>query len=204
MERPLSREAAEPSVPDAAGAGALRTLIYGMLAVMLLAGGWVRFNRQIASVVPALAAPVADVANQVADAGRVKGLVEIGLLPVSATAEAVAAMGLPASDAAALAQAVRRGRLRLVRLPLFDLSPSLPADAAAGRAIEVSTGGYTRFVRLTRQPLTVTLPIGPVGTVAFRNASGDVIDIGALTLEGPVKLPDLGTGGVMTVGVIAQ
>lgn len=204
MQSLSPREAAEPSIPDAAGSGALRTTVYGVLLVLVLAGAWVRFNHQIAALAPALAAPVAGVANQLADQGRVKGLVEVGLLPLSATAEAVAQMGLPAGDAAALTEAVRRGRQRLVRLPLFDLSPTLPGDDGAGRGIEVSSGGYTRFILLTRQPLTITLPISRIGAVSFRNANAEMIDIGALTLTGPVRLPDLPAGQLMDVGVIAQ
>ena len=203
MESLSPTQAAEPQIPQAAGASGLRITIYALLAVLLLAGGWVRFNRQIAAVSPMLAAPVADVAAQVADSGRVKGLVELGLVPISATGEAVAAMGLPSGDAAVLAEAVRRERLRLVRLPIFDLSPSLSAEPG-GRVVEVSSGGYTRFVRLGRQPLSVTLPMGPVGSVSFRNLSPDAVGIGALTLAGPVRLPDLAAAGTMDVGVIAQ
>ena len=204
MQSLLPAETREPNIPAAAGGGALRTTLYGVLVAMLLAGAWVRFNREIASVAPALAGPAAEVADRMAAPGRMKGLVELGLLPVSATAEAVAEMGLPEGDAAALAQAVRRGRRRLVRLPLFDLSPTLPSGQDAGRSIEISSGGYTRLVRLTRQPVAVMLPIGRVGSVSLRSTGADAIDIGALTLAGPVRLPDLPAGQMMEVGVVAQ
>ena len=197
-------EAAEPTLPHASGSGALRTTTYGLLVLLLLAGAWVRFNREVAAVAPGLAGPAADVATQAAAAGREAGLVEVGLLPASATATAVAAMGLPAGDAAALTQAVRDRRLRLVRLPLFDSGPFAAAGRESIHAVQVSSGGYTRVVELTEQPVSVTLPIGPVGTVAMRNLSGEAVGIGALTLAGPVRLPDLAASGTLEVGVIAQ
>jgi hypothetical protein len=203
MERLLPTEAAEPAVPDAAGAKAVRVGAYLVLAVLLAGGAWVRFNREIASVAPTLAAPAASAAEDWAQAGREQGLVEVGLVPVSATAEAVAAMGLPAADAAALTEAVQRRRLRLVRLPLFDTTPTLPGEGN-GRDITVTAAGYSRLLHLTRLPVTVTLPIGPVGAVAFSNAGGDAVGIGAITLSGPVRLPDLPAGAVMRVGVVSQ
>ena len=199
----LPTEAAEPAVPDAAGARALRSGAYVLLAALLLAGAWVRFNREIASVAPTLAAPAATAAEDWAQSGREQGLIEVGLLPASATAEAVAAMGLPAADAAALTEALQRRRLRLVRLPLFDTTPTLPGDAA-GREITVTAAGYTRLLHLTRLPVTVTLPIGPIGAVAFSNGGGSAVGIGAITLSGPVRLPDLPAGAVMRVGVVSQ
>ena len=204
MFPPLPSQAAEPKLPEAAGSGALRGVVYTLLGALLLAGAWVRFNPQIAAVAPDLAAPVADIAARAAAPGRVQGLFEVGLLPMSTTAEAVAAMGLPAEQTATLTQAVRRGRLRLVRLPLFDfgLTPDDAPDPA--RIVEVSAGGYTRVVRLTRLPVTLTVPIGPVGTVSFRNLSAGSVDIGALTLAGPVRLPDLPAASGLDVGVIAQ
>ena len=72
------------------------------------------------------------------------------------------------------------------------------------RVVEVSAGGYTRVVRLTRLPVSVTLPIGPVGSVAIRNLGAEAVGIGALTLEGPVRLPDLPAAAGVEVGVIAQ
>ncbi len=197
-------EAAERSVRGANGRSALRSSAYMLLAVMLLAGGWVRFNREIAAVAPELAGPVADVADQAAASDRVKGLIELDLLPLSATAEAVAAMGLPTGDAAALTQAVRRGRQRLVRLPLFDLSPTLAADQGIGRSVEVSSGGYTRFVHLSSEPVSVTLPISTIGSVSLRNIGADMVGIGALTVVGPIRLPDLPAGQAMQVGVVVQ
>lgn len=200
----LPNEVAEPTIPDASGSGALRSVIYTVLAVMLLAGAWVRFNPQIAAIAPELAAPVADVAGRVAQPDRVRGLIEVGLLPMDATAEAVAAMDLPTGDAAILTQAVRRGRLRLVRLPLFDSGPE-PADAPdTARAVQVSAGGYTRIIHLTRLPVSVTLPIGPVGAVSLRNLGSASVGIGALTLDGPVQLPELPPAAGLEVGVVAQ
>ena len=204
MDRLPQPRAAEPDIADTSGSRALRVTVYGGLAALLLAGAWVRFNREIGTVLPALAGPAAGVAEQVAGAGRVKGLVEVGLLPVSATAEAVAAMGLPDGDATTLVQAVRDRRLRLVRLPLFDPGPVALAASGEMHVIEVSSGGYTRVVELAGQPRSVTLPIGPVAQVTFRNLGTAATGLGALTLAGPVRLPDLPAGGAIDVGVIAQ
>jgi hypothetical protein len=204
MERQPQARIAEPEIADSAGGRALRTTLYGGLAVLLLAGAWVRFNREIAAVLPGLAEPAAGVAEAAAESGRVTGLVELALLPDSAAAAAVAAMGLPDRDAAALIQAVRDRRLRLVRLPLFDPGPVAFAAQRGVHAIEISSGGYTRILELASEPRSVTLPVGPVATVTFRNLSGEATGIGALTLAGPVRLPDLPRGGTMDVGVIAQ
>ncbi len=204
MDRPPAPQAAEPDLPASAGSAALRVTVSTLLAVMLVAGAWVRFNGRIAALSPGLAGPAAQVADELGESGRVRGLLELGLLPAPAGPEAVAAMGLPTGEAATLAQAVQRGRLRLVRLPLFDA-----AGSEAGHSVQVSSAGYTRLVPLTRQPVVVTLPIGRVGTVSFRDASPGSVGpagttIGALTLSGPVQLPTLAAGQTFDVGVVAQ
>lgn len=197
MDRPPAPQAAEPVLPASAGSAALRTTVSALLVAMLVAGAWVRFNGRIAAIAPGLAGPAAQVADELGASGRVRGLLELGLLPMPAGPDAVAAMGLPAGEAAALAQAVQRGRLRLVQLPLFDAS-------GAGRSVQVSSAGYTRLVPLARQPVVVTLPIGRVGTVSFRNAGPAGLGVGALTLTGPVQLPTLAAGQTLDVGVVAQ
>ena len=193
-------QAAEPELTASAGSAALRVTVSTLLAVLLVAGVWVRFNGRIAAIAPGLAGPAALVADELGESGRVRGLLELGLLPAPAGPDAVAAMGLPTAEAAALAQAVQRGRLRLVRLPLFDAA----AGPEAGRIVQVSSAGYTRLVPLTRQPVVVTLPIGRVGTVSFRDAGPGGIGVGALTLTGPVQLPQLAPGQTLDVGVVAQ
>ena len=199
MDRPPAPQAAEPDLPASAGSAALRVTVSTLLAVMLVAGAWVRFNGRIAAISPGLAGPAAQVADELGESGRVRGLLELGLLPAAAGPEAVAAMGLPTGEAATLAQAVQHGRLRLVRLPLFDA-----AGSEAGRSVQVSSAGYTRLVPLTRQPVVVTLPIGRVGTVSFRGAGPGSVGVGALTLSGPVQLPALAVGQTLDVGVVAQ
>jgi hypothetical protein len=187
MPRPLPL-ATEPPI---ASQGPLRSTLTALLALLLAAGIWVRFGAQISALVASLqpAAPPAPLA-----------LVELGLVPASQTQAAIASMGLNAGDAAALQEAVRRGRLRLAHLPLLDDSPSLQG----GHAIEVSGGGYTRNLLITREPTTVTIPVGPVGEIAFRTPEADNVGIVGLTLSGPVRLPDLDAGQALAVGVIAQ
>ena len=189
-------------MPVSAGSAALRVTVSALLAAMLVAGVWVRFNGRIAALAPGLAGPAAQVADELGESGRVRGLVELGLLPAAAGPEAVAAMGLPAGEAATLVQALQRGRLRLVRLPLFDAGSG--ASLGAGGSVQVSSGGYTRLVQIARQPVVVTLPIGRVGTVSFRDAGPASVGIGALTLAGPVQLPVLSAGQALDVGVVAQ
>ncbi len=206
MDRLTPTPTLEPSIPEAAGSGALRRTAYAGLALLLLAGGWIRFNDRIASLSPALAGPAGAVSQQAADAGGPKGLFELQMMPSAAAVAAVAAMGLPAGDATLLAADLKRDRIRLVQMPLFDAGLATGADALAGRAVEVSSGGYTRVVHLTREPVVVTLPIGRVGTVSFRTVghAADALGIGALTLSGPVRLPDLSAGQQLDVGVVAQ
>ena len=61
-----------------------------------------------------------------------------------------------------------------------------------------------RVVRLSHTPVTLTLPIGPVATVSFQTSSADGVGIGAMTLAGLQRLPDLPQGATLQVGVIAQ
>ena len=206
MDRLSPAPALEPSIPEAAGSGAMRRTAYTGLALLLLAGGWVRFNDRIASLSPALAGPAAAASQQIAEAGRLQGLFELQMMPAAAQPAAVAAMGLPQGDATMLSADMKRDRIRLVQMPLFDAGLAPGPDALAGRTVEVSSGGYTRLVRLTRQPVVVTLPIDRVGTVSFRvvGAAPDALGIGALTLAGPVRLPDLSADQTLDVGVVAQ
>ena len=196
-----SSEAAEPLATGSQRPSALRSTLYTLLAVALAAGLWVRFNTQIAAIAPALAGPDGLVASQAADPSHIRGLVQLSLLPESQAAAAVSEMGLPQGDAAALTQALQRGRLRLAHLPLLDDSPVLQGG---GHAVQVSSGGYTRLLMLTREPTVVTLPVGPVGTVSFSTPETTGVGIVGLTLSGPVRLPELQAGQVFSVGVIAQ
>jgi len=199
----LMRNAPDEALAPEAGHSALRTTVYTVLLLTLAAGAWVRFNGEIAELMPSLAGLAAQVADQSGISGRPQGLFELGLLPQAAPKEDIAAMGLATTDATSLSDALIRRRLRLVHLPLLDVSPVLAAGDT-GHSIEVSAGGYTRLVRLTREPLTVTLPIGAAGTVTFRATGGDSVSIGALTLSGPVRLPALPPGQSLSVGVLAQ
>jgi hypothetical protein len=204
MDRMLPTEALEPGVPDSGGASALRTTLYTVLAIMLVAGVWVRFNSQIAAVAPALATgPAAAVADQLPGADRVRELLDTGLVPIGETQAAIAAMGLSAADAALLTTEVERRRVRLVHLPVLDITPVLPADEA-GHDVVISAAGYTRAVHLTRQVTTVTLPISVAGVVTFRSLSADPVRVGALTLTGLAGLPDLASGQQITLGLVAE
>jgi hypothetical protein len=204
MELMRPTEAVEPALPEEGGGSPVRTALYAVLAVMLLAGVWVRFNSQIAAVAPGLAGgPAASVADRLPGAEHMRGLLEAGLVPLAATPAAIAAMGLSTADAALLSQDVARKRLRLVHLPLLDITPVLPADSP-GHSVEVSAAGYSRIVHLGRQPTTLTLPIDSVGMVTFRSMSDDGVGIGALTLSGLVGLPKLAAGQQIRLGLVAQ
>jgi hypothetical protein len=203
MDRLLPRDAPEAALPQEGGTSVLRGTAYTVLAVMLVAGAWVRFNGQIAAIAPALAGPASEIADQLGVSGQPRGLLALDMLPVGAPGEAVASMGLNQADTASLTEALRRQRLRLVHLPVLDVSPVLAAGET-GHSVEVSAGGYTRVVRLTRQPVTLTLPIAAAGTVTFRSEGPDAVSIGALTLAGPIRLPVLQSGQNLHVGVLAQ
>jgi hypothetical protein len=200
MERLLPIEAREPAVPHTPGSGAARTTLLTLLAVAVAAGAWVRFNTQIGALWPALAVPASLAGGQFADPAAPRELIEIGLLPSGQDKAAVADMGLPPEDEAALTSALDRGRLRLARLGLVDDSLALQG----GHTIQISAGGYTRQVLLTRTPTVVTLPVGPVSTISFSTAEPGAVRIVGLTLTGPVPMPELSAGQVLSVGVIAQ
>ena len=197
------RDAPHEDVAPEAGRSAFRTTLYTLLLITLVAGAWVRFNGEIASLMPALAGPAAQVADQTGVSGRPRGLLELGLLPQTAPKEDIAALGLGAADTAALSDALMRRRLRLVHLPVLDISPVI-APGGAGHSVVVSSGGYTRLVRLTREPVTLTLPIAIAGTITFQSTNGEPVSIGALTLSGPVRLPPLPAGQSLSVAVLAQ
>lgn len=203
MERLSPTPAAEPTIPEAAGASSFRKTVYVALALLLTSGAWVRFNDQIAGVAPVLAGPAAGIAAAPTQPGMIVSLLELSMLPQAPGPEALASLGLPPSASAAMGEALKRNRLRLVQMPLFDAG-----SAGAGHVVEVSSGGYSRLVTLSRQPVIVTLPIDRAGTVAFRipasAAATDTLAIGALTATGPVRLPDLSHGQELDVGVIAQ
>ena len=203
MERMLRASAPEEAIPSGNGHGAFRGTLYIVLLTMLVASAWIRFNDQISALIPGLAGPAAQVADQLGLTAHARGLAELGLVSQHSNAEAVAAMGLGAGDAALLSDALQKRRLRLVQMPVFDFSPTVAADGA-GHEVQVSSGGYTRLIRLTRAPVTLTLPIAVAGTVTFRAADGDPVNIGALTLSGPIRLPELAIGQTMSVGVLAE
>jgi hypothetical protein len=187
MPRPLPL-ATEPPL---AAQGPLRTTLTALLALLLAAGIYVRFGAQMTAFLAALGPtpPPTPLA-----------LVELPLIPASQTQAAIAGMGLNGTDAAALQIAIRDGRLRLARIPLLDDTAALNG----GHAVTLSAGGYSRSLLLTRQPTIVTIPIGPIGEIAFTTPEAADVGIVGLTLSGPVRLPDLHAGQSIAVGVIAQ
>ena len=169
-----------------------------MLALLVAVGGWVRFSERIASWFPALS-PLA-MSGGAAARDQVGALLELGLVPVGAGLPAVQAMGLPTRQAATLAQAVERRRLRLVRVPLFE------RDGGSGAVLQVDANGLTQTVHLAMQPIVLTVPMAQVGSLRFRllDARPGGVGIGAITLTGPLALPTLQAGQELDVGVVAQ
>lgn len=202
MEKMLPDETAEPLVRGSAGATALRTGTYLVLALAVSGGAWLRFNSQIAALMPGLAASSGVLS---AEAAVPAGLVDLAVLPAGEARAAIAGLGLQGGDAALMLHALRDGRLRLVRMPLVDVStPDRATGGSPAHDVILSTGGYAVTVHLTRTPLSLALPVTSVGEVVFRTAGPDTVGIGALSLSGPVRLPDLAPGQVLSVGVVAQ
>ena len=196
MQRALP-EPAEPILPQAGESSVTRRVGYTLLLLLVVTGGWVRFSDRIAGLLPGLAAP----GQAVAKPGQVAALLELGLAPAASDAAAVQAMQLPAPDATALNQAISRRRVRLVQLPLFE------RDGATGAAVEVNANGLSRVIRLTAEPVVLTIPMEQVGSVTFRLLGGALpggVGIGAITLTGPMALPTLAAGQLLQVGVVAQ
>lgn len=203
LDRLLPAQTTETMVRGSGGATVGRSMIYAVLATALLAGGWMRFNPQIAAMVPGLAAPGLLAGDQSAtSAERPRALVELALLPSAQAEAAVAAMGLSKTDADLLVQSLRQGRVHLVRMPLVDAGTT--DETGPSHGVVVSTAGYSTLVQLTHSPIAVPLPVGPTGEVSFSTTDPDGVGIGALGLSGPVRLPDLAPGNVLSVGVIAQ
>lgn len=191
-------EPLEASLPQSGQSSGLRTSCYAVLALLVATGAWIRFSDRIAAVVPSLAAP----GSTAPQPDQVRGLVELGLIPVAATNAAVQAMALPATDEAALRLAISRRQMRLVQMPLFE------RDGGSGAIVQVNANGLTRIVHLTAEPTVVTVPMAQVGTVSFRLIGGSSppggVGIGAITLVGPVALPSLAAGDLLEVGIVAQ
>ena len=196
---PMEMLAPEREPSPAFGSGTLQRLTYAALGLLLIGGAWIRFNDRLAEVSPGLASPVA---QQLILSRQPTALAELALLAPGAEPAAIAGMSLPRDQSAAMAADLRRDRLRLVQVPLFD------AGAGGGsRVVSVSSGGYSRLVSLTRVATLVTLPIDRVGTISFQVAeagSPDPVGIGMLTISGPLRLPDLAAGQQLDVGVVAQ
>ena len=196
MDRMLPADTAEPIVRGGAGASVFRGTVYAMLGLAVACGAWVRFNAQVSAAIPGLVG--AGGATGAAQGG-VRPLLGLGLVPAGEAEGLVAGMGLSGVEAGLLRTALREQRLRLVRMPLVD-----ETVASAGHDVVLSTAGYTRVVRLTRDPVAVALPVAAGGEVAFSTPDADAVGIGALGLSGPVRLPDLARGDVLSVGVVAQ
>ncbi len=185
---------------QAAGGG--QRFLYGLLALVVAAGLTLRYEPTIAALVPALGLGSAAGARSGPDPNgpdTIHGLVEAPALPMAGIQAAVQAIGLPAVQQDALVQAAQRRRLRLVRLPLFDVG--------AGSTVQVSAGGLTQTVALGHVPVLVTLPIDRAGIVSLQpvGASADAdVHMGAVTMTGPLELQPVAPGQVLRIGVVVQ
>ncbi len=205
MDRAPSLSAEPVPAPSGGGVAGLRALAV-MLALLVAVGGWLRFSERIGGWIPALA-PLAAAGGAVSH-DQVRALLELGLIPAGAEQPALQAIGLPTQDASALARAVERRRLRLVRVPLFE------RDGGSGAVVQVDANGLTQIVHLAAQPIVLTMPIAEVGSLRFRLLAGSPgaapgapagsVGIGAITLTGPLALPTLQAVKEMDVGVLDQ
>nr|WP_321985592.1 hypothetical protein [uncultured Lichenicoccus sp.] len=188
-------------MPEEASGGGQRFL-YGLLALLVAAGLTLRFETQIATLVPALGLGSAAADRSGPDPNgpnAIHGLLEAQGLPVAGIQAAVLALGLPPAQQDALTQLAQRRRLRLVRLPLFDVG--------AGSMVRVTAGGLSQTVALGRVPVLVTLPIDRAGIVSLQpvgaSAATDV-HVGAVTMTGPVVLEPMAPGQGLNIGVVVQ
>jgi len=191
---------AEPELPQARAGGGARSVLYGLMILVVATGAWVRYGDRLGSLGGEFAALTGSAAPAPA-ARPVQGLIELGLLAQADEAPAIAAMQLPADEAQSLRSAVARRRLRLVKLPVFD------RDGSSGTLLRVEASGLTQLIRLGPSPTVLTIPMGEVGNVSFSLAGmppRSPVAIGGLTLNGPVALPPLGGGQTLDVGVVAQ
>lgn len=206
MTLPSAAEAGELIMP-ARGMGVRRGASVAMLVLLLIGGVSAKLGVNGETAIYDHAPPPVAANNDLLQGARPGAMVELGLLSARESIEAIPALNLPADEQTLMAEAVRRGRLRLIRLPLFDADPV--SDALGNvpvtpkiRSLELSSAGYTVPLVLTRRPVIVTLPIDRAAAVAFRGVDG--IRIGALTLTGPVRLSPLSGGQPLTVRVVAQ
>ena len=201
MDRMLPAQTAEPMVRGSGGAAAFRGTLYALMCAVLLSGAWLRFNQQIAAVVPGLRAP--DMAQQGASPGEMKALVEMAMLAPGEAASAVPGMGLSNADANRMLQAMRDGRLRLIAFPMVDVSTA-DDGGDGGHRVLVSSAGYSRVVQLTREPVVVTLPVAEASSVAFAPSGQAGAEICTRGLSGPLCLRPLNKGDVVDLGIIPQ
>lgn len=131
---------------------------------------------------------------------------------------AVAAMGLSASQqqqiladldetsvprmgsTPAPAMMAGKERLRLVWLTFWD------TDREDGDVVRVDSGmGYTRTINLTRQPMTMAIPVihgVPVKLKGVRDGEGGGITVGMASGNAHAALPIMSTGQVLSVKVV--
>ncbi|MCQ8277928.1 hypothetical protein NFI95_05650 [Acetobacteraceae bacterium KSS8] len=185
-----------------AGGGALRGTLYTLLAVALVAGALVRFNAPIAAVAPFVASLAA--ADTDASAANPAALLDLQVVPETTEPVAVAAIGLPPSEAEQLRAALKDRRVRLARLPLFDAGGTMAQGGDAGRSVLVQTAGFSQLVRLGREPVVVTLPIDRAGTIRFSTSAAEPVQIGAITIQGPIRLPEIASRQALDVGVAVE
>lgn len=129
---------------------------------------------------------------------------------------AIAGMGLPAEQQQQLAMDLSNHPLpvqsqaapsvanneavRLVWLTFWD------TDHEDGDAVRVDSGiGYTRTVNLTKQPLTMAIPIArgvPIKLKGIRDGEGGGITVGMASGNAQATLPIMSTGQLLALKVV--
>lgn len=117
-----------------------------------------------------------------------KAAAQLSMIAPDHAAKALSGSGFTPEQRAGILDAVKRGEMRLVAMPLLDTA------GLAGQVVTVSTSGISQNVVLTGKFQRVVLPISKAGQVVIDPVSlphAPALTIAAMTALGPELLPSL-------------
>ena len=171
-----------------------RWVMLGAVAVLTGAVAAVHFRAAVPTPDEVDAAEVARRGAALAAAGPLP----LGQIAASDAAAALVEIGLSAADTTTLTANVTAGRVRLVRLSVFD------SDVEDGDVAEIRSAGFRQVVPLTRAPIVLAVPVGPDNTIEIAglvDGGGGGVTVGLVLLNGPLPLPPLSVGQVLRLPI---
>lgn len=113
---------------------------------------------------------------------------QLALIPTDRAEAALAETGFDKQQRTEIVAAVRNRRMRLVRMPIAQVSGAL------GQSVAITSGSMTQNLLLKPELQTVVVPIYMAGEITINPLStpaADGLESGILTTLGPLILPRL-------------